>query len=51
LPDIPVKFRDDSFISFQDIRENALHWLSPMLEPGGAPQKWFWGYKWGAVDP
>jgi len=30
LLDIPVKFRDDSFIGFQDIRENALHWL--MLE-------------------
>ena len=31
------------------IRENALHWL--MLEPGGAPKKRFWGYKWVAVDP
>jgi len=38
-----VKFRDDSFIGCQDIRENALHWL--MMEV--LPKKWFLGHEWG----
>jgi len=33
LFDISVKFRDDSFIGCQDIRENALYWLTLEVLP------------------
>jgi len=33
LLDIPVKFRDDSFIGCQDRRENALHWIMLKVLP------------------
>jgi len=49
LLDIVVKFRGDSFIGCQDIRENAVHSL--MLEV--LPKKQLRGYKWwgGADNP